>query len=439
MSDTVFLVFPHQLFKSLFTVPKSIPFCFIEDEHYFRHIPFHKHKLILHRASMQAIRERLLVKGFQVSYFDTLHAPTLEGVFAELKKQRIRTVRYYEVIDADLEKRLAVMFKKFEITPEVLRTPAFLVATEDLELEKKTKKKLNFASFYRDQRKKLQLLTEHGKPLGGEWMPKAFPPTPIPLGHEIPAIHVSDYNRYVEEAMVYVDKNFADNEGESETFVFPVTYADSEDWLEDFIRHRLHAYAEYQHTLSAEEGILYHAALTPLLNVGLLTPQQVVEAVQVYSRHHSIPFRSHEAFLRQIVGWREYLRALYVTNQGKLGLTEAKKIPAAVLNISTGIVPVDIILQRIRMLAYCQPAEQHLMVRSFLKLLGVGTKEIYTWTMTRFIDAYDWWLLPYLGLSDKEYEEIFSEDFTAKPDYVEKAGDFPAGPWIKKWQALFSK
>jgi deoxyribodipyrimidine photolyase-related protein len=436
MASSIFVVFPHQLFKALFTFPRTQPFCFIEDERYFRQLPFHKHKLVLHRASMQAVRERLLVKGFQVSYFDTLHAPTLEAVFKDLRKQKITTIEHYELVDDDVEKRLEKICTEQGITRNILPTPAFLAETSWL-LKKFQRATLTTDKLYQAQRRSLNLLIEDGKPVGGNWRVGKKGHTTLPKGHVPPPVHLPEYNRYVEEASEYVQKNFPTNPGLVDHFVFPITYADAEDWLEDFIHHRLSQFATYQDELSAREVLLYHAGILPALNCGLLTPQQVVEAAVVYHKHHSIPLPSLEAFLYHVVGIREYFRAWYILpNRPRLqpSLPElSKKVPVPFEAAATGLVPLDTVLQRVHTLAFCHTTDQLRLLLPGFYLFNVKPQLVYTWYMTMLIEAYDWMAQPLI------YTYYIKKPTLLSAREILRHSDYPSGKWEKQWDMLYKK
>jgi deoxyribodipyrimidine photolyase-related protein len=391
MAATVFLVFPHQLFKTLFTVPKTIPFCFIEDSRYFREVPYHAHNLVLKRASMQATRERLLVKGFQVQYFDTVQYPTLSEVFAELAKQGVREFQYYETVDHVLEAEVTSLAQKHGIHATCLQSPGFLTEISWVTSYYAKHKKKGFSDFYKALRLKLNLLIKDSKPISGAWI------VPIPETHELPAtvphVHIPEHNRYVDEAILYVKEHFPQAEGNPEHAVFPVTYADSEDWLENFIQHRLSYYAQYYTAVSDLEGMLFHAGISPLMNAGLLMPQQVVEAVLAFHKIRPLPLPSLEMFLQMAVGRREWLRMQYMTQCASHDLQALLKLP------STFPAVVKPILKRVKALGYCHHVERVALYKA-LQAQKASQSEVYSWFKSMFLDSADWALLPFILLPD---------------------------------------
>jgi len=419
MVDTVFLVFPDQLFKALFTLPKTLRRCFVEDERYFRELKFHKHKLIFHRASMQAARERLLVKGFNVEYYDTIQMPHLTDVFEDLQKKGITTIHYYEITNKQVAAEVKELAKKYHFTCTVLSTPAFFLGVDTLQ-----KAKLSFSAFYEKQRKHLNLLIEKGKPVGGKWELEAPIAKTLPKGEALPIVHIPEHNRYVEEAIEYVDKYFSKNIGSVDNFVFPVTYADAEDWLEDFILRRLSNMSLYRHIIMANESIIYHACIASFLNSGLLTPQQVLEAVLVYQRRYPLAPEVFEYFVRYLTGYREFSWAYYQMKKEKVS-SEKAGIPEIFWTASTALNPVDTILNRVYTIGYCHNRERQLLAAAFM-LLGGNKAGWYEWQRTVLLDVYDWTLA----------ESLHHDPVMFTAEEIMTMSDFPSGPWVNKWKKL---
>ena len=387
MSTTAFLVFPHQLFKDLFSYPKSTRFCFVEDEYSFRAFPFHSHTLVLRRASMQATRERLLVKGYQVQYFDCILQSNLESILTELHEQGIQTIQCYELIHHQLAHELALVATTLDMTVEFIPTPGFL-------LQEKWVKKycdgspFTFDQFYIQARKKLQILVENGKPVGGVWQLPIVQAVKIP---KIPEIHIPEHTRYSDEAIEYVKKYFPKNPGNPENAVFPVTYADSEDWLEAFIHARLGHFSDMFQLSLEEEALLFHAGISPLLNAGLLVPKQVIDAVMDFHKEHPVPLASLELFIRCVIGKREWLRAQY---QGlPIPGTVQRSPEFPIKPIPKDITP---IIKRVEAVGYCHDFERVIILTSFGKY-KVPEADQFNWFMSLFIDSAEWAVLPLLS------------------------------------------
>ncbi|MCK7525516.1 MAG: cryptochrome/photolyase family protein [Ignavibacteriales bacterium] len=168
------------------------------------------------------------------------------------------------------------------------------------------------ASFYIEQRRRLNILVEDGKPVGGKWSFDDENRKKLPKGYKSPKLNFPEDTEYELEAIDYVEKYFPNNPGSGFDFIYPVTFEQAEDWLNDFLENRFKSFGDYEDAIDNEETYLFHSVLTPLLNSGLLTPKQVVDKALRFAEENKVPLNSLEGFIRQIIGWREYMRAVYL-------------------------------------------------------------------------------------------------------------------------------
>jgi len=166
----------------------------------------------------------------------------------------------------------------------------------------------------------------------------------------------------VTEAKTYVKKHFGKNYGEIEDFIYPITSKESAKWLDHFLEDRFEKFGVYEDALVAKESFLYHSVLTPMLNIGLLSPQQIVEAALEKASEKEIPLNSLEGFVRQVVGWREFIRIVY-EREGSLQRTKNywgfnRKIPKSFWNGTTGIAPIDIVIKKVLETGYSHHIER---------------------------------------------------------------------------------
>ncbi len=168
--------------------------------------------------------------------------------------------------------------------------------------------------------------------------------------------------------------------------------------MEDFIQHRLPLFGTYEDAIVKGESFLFHSVLSPLLNIGLLTPEEVVQEVNKAFKKNKAPLNSVEGFIRQVIGWREYVRACYVLigNQERIGnfFKHEKALPKGFWKGKTGIEPVDATIQKVLKNGYCHHIERLMILGNFLLLMETDPKEVYRWFMANFVDAYDWVMVP---------------------------------------------
>ena len=450
MKTEATLIFPHQLFQQHPALDKGRQVFLIEDPLFFGDVRyplnFHKKKLIFHRASMKAYEDYLTEQGYDVIYlqYSSFREDRRSNyLFVFFNKMRITTFHYADVTDFLLEKRIQNMAKDLSKRLVKYPTPMFLTDEEFLNNYFSKKKSYLMASFYIEQRKQLNILVEDGKPIGGKWGFDDENRKKIPKGFKSPLLNFPDDTEYEVEAIDYVEKYFPDNPGDGFDFIYPVTFEQAEDWLIDFLENRFKYFGDYEDAIDSQETYLFHSVLTPLLNSGLLTPNQIIEKALNFAKENRVPINSLEGFIRQIIGWREYIRAVYLFEGVKQRTTNYfkfnKKMPKAFYNGSTGIEPVDIIIKRALEKAYTHHIERLMILGNFMLLCEIDPDEVYKWFMEMYIDAYDWVMVPNVyGMS--QYADgglICTKPYISSSNYILKMSNFEKGNWSEIWDALY--
>jgi deoxyribodipyrimidine photolyase-related protein len=202
-------------------------------------------------------------------------------------------------------------------------------------------------------------------------------------------------------------------------------------------------FGDYEDAIVYQETILNHSLLTPMLNVGMLCPDQVLERVWTYRKTHEIPLNSLEGFVRQIIGWREFIRGVYIA-KGREERTRnywgfTRKIPASFYTGTTGILPVDETIKKLLKTGYCHHIERLMVLGNFMLLCEFDPNEVYRWFMELFIDSYDWVMVPNVyGMSQFADGGLMStKPYISGSNYLLKMGDYPKGEWQEIWDALF--
>ncbi len=440
--QNVFLIFPHQLFWAHLEEPVGSVFYIIEDPLYFSQYQFHKQKLVLHRASMKYFQASLIKQGFQVHYWDLQQLENYNNLVNDLIKRGIKEICYYNTTDDWLEQKIVKVFStKFKIVRR--QSPMFLSSEEFLKTQFEGKDHFSMASFYIEQRKRLSVLVENGKPMGGKWsfdtdnrkkLPKSVLPPPV--WSPIP-------NQFVTEAKEYVKKHFSVNPGNVENFQYAVTHADALKCLEDFLQNRFVLFGPYEDAISSSYTHLFHSILTPYLNTGLLTPDLVLKAILTFSEENNVPINSLEGFIRQIIGWREFMLGVYIY-KGRRERTinfwdHKRKLPYSFWEGNTGIAPVDLVIKRVLNNAYSHHIERLMVMGNFMFLCEIDPDDIYRWFMEMYIDAYDWVMVSnvysmsqYAGGGTSTTKPYFSGS-----NYILKMSDIKPGVWCEIWDGLY--
>lgn len=433
-------IFPIHLFKNHPALKKDRPVYLVEDARYFKDFKFHKQKLILHRASMQAYAGLLRKQGYKVEYFS---ASIADDLFLTLHERKISKIHYVDPVDHALSKRLKHACKQYGFVAEVYESPAFLSSEAWLREFFASSKKYHMASFYQAQRKRLEILVHAGKPVGGSWSFDAENRKPLPHGTKIPSLPIYQQTTVIKQAKKYVTENFSDNPGASDTFIYPVTHDQAEHWLEQFLHKRFQLFGPYEDAIHQDEVFLFHSQLSPLLNIGLLTPAYVIQEALAFGTKHHIPINSLEGFIRQIIGWREFVRAIYVLEGPAYSnhnyFKHKRPIPKTWWEGKTGITPVDSTINKVMNYAYVHHIERLMILGNMMLLSGYHPQHVYTWFMELFIDAYDWVMVANVfGMS--QYADgglITTKPYISGANYIIKMSNYKKGTWANLWTALY--
>jgi deoxyribodipyrimidine photolyase-related protein len=441
----VFILFPHQLFQSAIDTDGT-DFYLLEEPLFFTQFHFHPLKLAYHRATMKMFEAALLAKGKTVHYLEA-HQPLADSqqLLQVLAGKEIKEVHVYDVVDDWLERRLVSAAKLAGITIQWHHSPQFLESKKEVLDYSGGKKRLFHADFYKKQRLKHHVLVDNaGQPMGGQWSFDEENRKRYPSGAKPPSIPKLDSSAVWDDAVHYVKKNFENPyELPLGDFRYPIDRAEALDWLEKFLLQRFHDFGPFEDAIVCGEIYLHHSVLTPMLNIGLLTPREVIDQTLQFAEQHEVPMNSLEGFMRQVLGWREYIRMVYEW-KGRLERTRnywgfKRKIPRDYWMGTTGIEPVDDTIRKVRETGYCHHIERLMIVGNFMLLNEFDPDEVYRWFMELFIDAYDWVMVPNVyGMSQfADGGLMATKPYISGSNYVLKMSNHKKGPWQETWDLLF--
>lgn len=446
---SISLIFPHQLFRQHPALELYRPVVLLEEWLYFRQYHFHQQKLMLHRASMRWYAQLLREKGYQVAYVEaTDNRADIRDLIQDLYQQGYAGIYTVNPSDDWLLRRMQNACNKRSIELTLLPNPNFLNEPANTSIPKNGKQLFYQTGFYIQQRKQRKLLLDaQGGPIGGQWTFDADNRQKFPAKGVLPGYQMPQLDALREEAIDYVQKNFAHHYGSTaQPFAagwYPINFEETDAWLQHFFQQRFHDFGIYEDAMVPEADILFHSVLTPMLNIGLINPDAVIDAATQYAAKHDIPLNSLEGFIRQIIGWREFMHLVY-HKAGRQQRTKnywhfSKKIPAAFWKGETGIVPIDIVIKRVLQSGYCHHIERLMVLGNFMLLCEFDPDEVYRWFMELFIDAYDWVMVPNVyGMTQfADGGLITTKPYISGSNYLMKMGNWPKGSWQEIWDALF--
>ena len=446
MSLQVSIIFPNQLYKEHPAIHNNIPAYLVEEWHFFNQYQFHKEKLVLHRASMKFYEQFLKAQGVVVHYIESIETQNRIALLIDkLRANKVKQIHIVDPVDNWLLEKIKSSCKKYGIELTIYDNPNFLNTINQV-ADFFSKKKTYFQTdFYTWQRKSRNILLEkEGKPLGGKWTYDADNRSKFPKKEAAPKLPSAPPSKYISEAVSYIQKNYPNNYGSvNEHHLFAINFDDTEKWLEEFLQDRFEKFGIYEDAIVAKEYVLHHSVLSPMLNIGLISPQQIIDQAITFSNKNNVPLNSLEGFVRQIIGWREFIRIVYEREGSKQRTTNywkfTRKIPASFWKGTTGIAPIDITIKKVLATGYCHHIERLMVLGNFMLLCEFDPNEVYKWFMEMFIDAYDWVMVPNVyGMTQfADGGLMTTKPYISGSNYLIKMSDYEKGEWQTIWDGLF--
>ena len=439
MKDAICLVFPQQLFELHPAFEHVSEFWLVEDELFFKQLPFHRKKLAFHRASMNYYADLLRSNGKQVHYVPHDNADLT--VVLKAVKQECQTVHIVDPTDFLLEKRIRRLAAQCALNIQWYENPSFLNSKElNQELLPANAKRFLMADFYKKQRQRLGvLLAPDGQPIGGRWSFDTENRKALPKGLALPAFPTYT-NVWSTEAEAQIKQEFPENSGDPDLANYPTTHAQAKDALAYFVAHNLALFGPYQDAFSAQSSYVFHSNLSTVINAGLLLPQEVITAVTDAYAKGKVEIESAEGFLRQVIGWREFIRAVYENAGVKQRTTNAMHHERPLDWAQIGSLPfMQGTQQKLEQHAYAHHIERLMLLGNFFFLSEFHPDDVYRFFMTHFMDAYDWVMVPNVyGMS--QYADgglMTTKPYFSGSNYLKKQGFKTDADGAALFDALF--
>lgn len=413
------------------TTPDQIRIVLVESLARLHKRRYQAHKVIFIVSALRHYAAWLRDAGWQVDYYQSASwRAALTTHVAEMRPQQIITMAGAEYAARQAQAR----WQEWVQTPvTVLPNSQFLSAQFNPLAATPAHKRTVMESFYRAMRQHFVVLVDDGAPCGGAWNLDAQNRKPLPKGLVAPTDDVTSPDA-VTTAVCTEVATWSHVVGDGTEFGWAVTHADAEQVLDRFIRDRLPWFGDYEDAMSHTQRQLFHSLLSPYLNVGLLEPMTVIRAAEAAYRAGHAPLNAVEGFIRQILGWREYMYLAYWRHMPHLMHANAwqaeRPVPAWFWpGATSGMHCMDTVIARVWQHGYTHHIERLMILSNFCVLAGIDPVAVNHWFLAGYIDAYDWVMWPNvsgMGLN-ADGGLIATKPYIASATYINKMSDFCAG------------
>ena len=370
----------------------------VESERGLKKLPYHKQRLVLLISAQRHFAEERRKEGWTVDEHRFGRGVTWESALAaHMKKHQPDRILLAAPNNYDEQAAAEKLAKKFPL--EIVPTRQFLVPRKDFIAWAEGKKSLLMETHYRRVRTEFGFLMEaDGKPVGDRWNfdeenRKTFRDW-TKAGRPVAEVRTEKPDQITKEVMALVGKEFGGNPGSAEGFWLPVDRVGALRWLDHFVATRLTGFGPWEDLMVEGDALLFHAVISPLLNLGLLTPRECLDrAIAAYEKGKA-PLASVEGFVRQIAGWREFVNGVYwlkMPDYEKVnGLEAERPLPEFFYTGQTEMNCLGQCLRQVRDTGYNHHIQRLMVLGNFLLLAGVRPHEALRWFNEMYVDAHDW-------------------------------------------------
>lgn len=398
------------------------------------YVKHHKKKIAFLFSAMRHFAEALAHKGYNVEY-TKLDDPDNAGSFKDEVKRWLQKHAFKRIIvthpgEYRVLEDIRSWKDEFSIPVEIREDDRFLCSPDQFASWAKNRKQLRMEYFYREMRKKYDILMQGDDPIGGQWNYDAENRKPPKEELNIPSPYIGKVNDITQEVMSLVYERFNDHFGDLEPFYFAVTREDALQVLEQFIEQRLSHFGDYQDAMMQGEPWMYHSHISFYLNCGLLLPLECVQSAEKAYHQGKIPLNAVEGFIRQIIGWREYVRGIYWLKMPDYAATnffEARRsLPDFYWTANTKMNCLRHCISETKTNAYAHHIQRLMVLGNFALLAGINPKDVNEWFLIVYADAYEWVELPNVsGMAlFADGGSLASKPYAAGGSYINKMSDY---------------
>jgi deoxyribodipyrimidine photolyase-related protein len=401
---------------------------------YVRH---HKKKIAFVFSAMRHFARELEEDGWTVEYVQFDHDDNRGSIAGEIERALSRldfgSVVVTEPGEWRLSRALEALDKCLPVSIRVLDDDRFLCSTKEFSEWAEGRKQLRMEHFYRKMRRKTGLLMDGDEPAGGRWNYDSENRKPARKDLDFLGPRRFRPDDVTSEVLQLVERRFSDHFGSLEPFWFGVTHDAAEAAFDHFLETSLHFFGDYQDAMLRDERFLFHAVISLYINVGLLDPLDACRRVDDAYRRHRVPLNAAEGFIRQIIGWREYVRGIYWLRMPDYAESNYfghdRALPDFYWTGETNMACLRACIAQTRDEAYAHHIQRLMVTGNFAMLAGIDPKAVHEWYLAVYADAYEWVELPNtIGMSQfADGGLLASKPYAASGNYINRMSDYCSG------------
>ncbi len=445
----LFIILGNQLFPLKYLKPfkKDYHFFMAEDYGLCTYEKHHKLKILLFLSSMRSYFDNLKKNNFKATYSkiedSDFKLDYLSKIQKIIKKNRIKELYCFEIEDKPFEKKILDFGKKSKIKINIITSPMFLNSRADFKNYLSKSKKPFMAVFYKETRKKMNILMNGDAPIGGKWSFDEDNRKKLPKNIKVPPFPKISQSKHTLNLKSSIEKIFAKHPGSTKNFWFATEYKDVLKLLDFFIKEKSNLFGDYEDAVDQSNNILFHSALSPYINLGIITPEIILEKILNSHKKNKIRLNSLEGYIRQVIGWREFMRGIYQNYYKELEtgnfFKHSRKMKSSWYQGNTGLPPLDYSINNANYNGWSHHIERLMILSNIMNLCEIKPIYVYKWFMEMFVDSSDWVMSPNVyGMG------LFSDGgiFATKPyicgsSYFLKMMDFKKGDWCNIMDGLY--
>lgn len=397
------------------------------------YVPHHPQKIALVLAAMRKFALSLREDGWTVAYSKLNDEANTGSIPGELVRHASEFGADEVIATIPGEWRLIAALNELPLVVRQLSDDRFVTSPKEFADWAEGRKELRMEWFYRQVRRKTGLLMDGDAPAGGKWNYDSQNRKPAPNDPRPPVSPEFQPDAIVAEVLELVEDRFAENFGELHPFVFATDRKQALVVLDHFISQALPRFGDYQDAMVSGEPWLWHAVISPYLNIGLLQPMEVCQRAEEAWRAGTAPLNAVEGFIRQIIGWREYVRGIYFLEgpeyTSRNALDHSRPLPAFFWGGETHMRCVSEVVGQTRDHAYAHHIQRLMVTGNFALLAGLDPAAVHEWYLSVFVDAFEWVEAPNtIGMS--QYADggvVASKPYVSSGNYISKMSDYCTG------------